>query len=74
MDDIISNIENKIKKWFIKNKKYLLTFLLYILYQGNFLFSILSLSNIRLSSLSRNAKMGFLFVDSLIYIIILILN
>ena len=25
MDDIISNIENKIKKWFIKNKKYLLT-------------------------------------------------
>lgn len=72
MDDIISNIENKIKKWFIKNKKYLLTFLLYILYQGSFLFSIFSLFNIRLSSLSRNAKIGLLFVDSLIYVIILI--
>lgn len=73
MDDIIGIIENKINKWFIKNKKYLFTFLLYILYQCGFLFSLLSLFNIGLSKLSRNVKVGLLTIDSLIYVVILIL-
>ena len=72
MNDSIETIINKTKNWFIKNKKYLFTFLLYILYQGGFLLSILYLFNIDISSMSRNFKMSFLFIDSIIYILILI--
>ena len=73
-DDIIKNIYNKFfKNWFNKNYKFLTTILLYILYQSNFIISLVSSFGINFNKIPRTPRIFCFFINDLIYIIILIL-
>lgn len=73
-DDIISNLYNKyIKKWFKNNYKFLITILAYILYQGNFLITLLYNFGIKLISFQRPIRMGILTINDLIYVVFVLL-
>ena len=73
-DDIIANFYNKhLKKWFKKNYKYLLTILIYILYQGNFIISLISSFGINISKIPRIPRIFCFAISDLIYILIILL-
>lgn len=73
-DDIIKNIYNKyFKNWFKNNYKFILTILIYILFQSNFLFSLLYSFGINLSILPNICKKILLYLNDIIYIIIILL-
>ncbi len=73
-DDIIKNIYNKyFKNWFKNNYKFILTILIYILFQSNFLFSLLYLFGINLSILPNICKKILLYLNDIIYIVIILL-
>ena len=73
-DSIIKNIYDKhLKNWFKKNYKFLLTILIYILFQSNFLFSILYSLGINLSILPNICKRILLYLNDTIYVVIVIL-
>ena len=73
-DDIIANFYNKyLKKWFRKNYKYLLTILIYILYQGNFIISLISSFGINISKIPRIPRIFCFAVSDSIYILIILL-
>lgn len=73
-DSIIKNIYDKhLKNWFKKNYKFLLTILIYILFQSNFLFSILYSLGINLSILPNICKRILLYLNDTIYVVIIIL-
>lgn len=73
-DDIIEKIYNKyFKKWFKNNYKFILTILIYILFQSNFLFNLLYLFGINLSILSNECKRILLYLNDIIYVIIILL-
>ena len=73
-DDIVKNIyDKKIKNWIKKSWKFLLTILIYILYQENFLISILNDLGFKISSLSKNIKIIALIINDSIYAVTVIL-
>ncbi len=73
-DDIIKNIYNKyFKNWFKNNYKFILTILIYILFQSNFLFSLLYSFGINLSILPNICKKILLYLNDIIYIVIILL-
>ena len=73
-DDIIKIIYNKyFKNWFKNNYKFILTILIYILFQSNFLFSLLYLFGINLSILPNICKKILLYLNDIIYIVIILL-
>lgn len=73
-DDIVKNIYDKFfKKWFHKNYKFLLTILLYILYQGNFILSLVSSFGVNFSKIPKTPRIFCFFINDLIYIVLLIL-
>lgn len=73
-DDIIKNIYDKyIKNWIKENWKFLLTIIIYILFQGNFLISLSNDLGIKISSLPKNIKIYALFANDLIYVAIIII-
>lgn len=68
-DDIIKNIYDKyIKNWFKQNWKFLLTIIIYILFQGNFLISLANSFGLKISSLPKNIRVYALFTNDLIYV------
>lgn len=73
-DDIIKKIYDKyFKNWFNKNYKFLSTILLYILYQSNFIISLVSSFGINFSKIPKTPRIFCFFLNDLIYIIILLL-
>ncbi len=74
IDDIVKNFYNKyLKNWFKNNYKFLITILLYILYQSNFIISFISSFGINFSKIPRNPRIFCLFLNDLVYIILLVL-
>ena len=71
--DAIDDMKKSIKNWFKKNYKYLATILLYLLYQTNFLLSLISLSGISLNKIPKTPRIFIFALNDLIYIIILLL-
>ncbi len=72
-DSIIDKIEGKIKDWFKKNSKFLIVILLYLLYQSNFIISLISSLGINVYSIPRTPRIFLFAFTDLIYIVILIL-
>lgn len=73
-DDIIKNIYNKyFKNWFKKNYKFLITILLYILYQSNFILSLVNSFGISINKIPKTPRIFCFFLNDLTYIVILIL-
>lgn len=73
-DDIIKNIYNKyFKNWFKNNYKFLITILLYILYQSNFIMSLVSSFGISINKIPRTPRIFCFFLSDLLYIIVLVL-
>lgn len=73
-DDIVKNIYNKyFKNWFKKNYKFLITILLYILYQSNFILSLVNSFGISINKIPKNPRIFCFFLSDLIYVVILIL-
>jgi len=71
-DDIIKKIYDKyIKNWFKKNYKFIITILLYILYQSNFLISLISLLGLNIYKFSKTLKLITLFINDFIYLFII---
>ncbi len=69
----LEEIENSIKGWFKKNFKYIAVILLYILYQSNFIISLLSSFGINVSKIPKTPRIGLFALSDFIYVIILIL-
>jgi len=69
----LEEIEDSIKGWFKKNVKYIAVILLYILYQSNFIISLLSSFGINVSKIPKIPRIGLFALSDLIYIIVLIL-
>ena len=73
LDDIIKNIYDKyLKNWVKNNYKYLLTILLYVMYQCDFIMNLINLTNINLSALPRIARISILIINYLIYVFAMI--
>lgn len=73
-EDFLKSIYNKyLKKWIKNNYKFLLIILIYILYQGNFIITILNSFNLKLNTLPRTLKMIILVINDLTYVVTLIL-
>ena len=73
LDDIIKNIYDKyLKNWVKNNYKYLLTILLYVMYQCYFIMNLINLANINLSTLPRIARISILVINYLIYVFAMI--
>ncbi len=74
LDDIIKNFYNKhLKAWLKNNYKFLITILLYILYQGNFIISLISSFGINFSKIPKTPRIFCFALSDLFYIVILIL-
>lgn len=69
----LEEIEDSIKRWFKKNFKYIAIILLYVLYQSNFIISLLSSFGISVNKIPKTPRIGLFALSDLIYIIILIL-
>lgn len=69
----LEEIEDSIKGWFKKNFKYISVILLYILYQSNFIISLLSSFGINVSRIPKTPRIGLFALSDLIYITVLIL-
>ena len=74
-DDIINDILNitGIKKWFKKYYKFLIVFLLYIMYQLGFVYLLLDQFGIDISKISKTPRIFLFTFCDLIYVIILLL-
>ncbi len=73
-DDLFKNIYDKyFKNWFKKNNKFLITILLYILYQSNFIIAFISSFGISISKIPKIPRIFCFFISDLIYVIVLIL-
>lgn len=73
-DDLFMNIYDKyFKNWFKKNNKFLITILLYILYQSNFIIAFISSFGINFSKIPKIPRIFCFFLSDLTYVIILIL-
>ena len=73
-DDIIDKLFNKyLKGWFKKNYKFLVVILLYLLYQSNFVISLLYSFGINFNLISKTPRIFLYALIDLMYIISLIL-
>ncbi len=72
-DSIIDKLEEKIKNWLKRHAKFLIVILLYLLYQTNFIISLLLSLGIDIYSISRTPRIFLFAFTDLIYIIIIIL-
>ena len=74
VEDMIKKVYNKfIKKWIKKNYKYLLTFLLYLMYQSNFLIGLFSYFGLNILNFKGITRIAFLCINDFIYIVLLFL-
>ncbi len=73
-DDIIKKVYNKyLKNWFKKNYKFLITILLYILYQSNFIISFISSFGINFNKIPKHPRIFCFFLFDLVYVLILLI-
>lgn len=73
-DDFIKNFYDKhIKSWFQKNYKFIITILIYILYQCNFILAIIQSLGLNISSLPRIPRIACFMVSDMIYVVIILL-
>lgn len=71
-DDIIKSFYQKhFKEWFKKNNKFLLTILLYLLYQSNFIISVITSFGININNVPKNPRLFLFFLSDLTYVILL---
>lgn len=74
LDDMISRLYKKsIKPFFKKNKKFIITIILYFLYQMNFIYSLLYSFGLNINSISRTPRIILMAFCDLLYILVLIL-
>ena len=72
-DDIIKKLYDKyFKNWLKKYYKYILTILLYLMYQSNFLIALFEVLGINILKLAHNYKMIILYINDIIYILTLV--
>lgn len=72
-DSIIDKVDNSIKKYFKKNAKFFVVFLLYFLYQSNFIVSLLTALGVKLYDIPRIPRLLLLSALEFVYVIILIM-
>lgn len=73
-DDIVKKLYDKyLKNWFKRNYKFIVTILLYILYQSNFLISLVESLGLNIAKMAITPRVLCFFINDIIYIIILIL-
>ncbi len=71
-DDIVKNLYDKyFKKWLNKNYKFIITILLYILYQSNFLISFVESLGLSIVNMTITLRVLCFFINDIIYIITL---
>lgn len=73
-DDIVKGFYNKyIKDWLKKNYKFLIVILMYFMYQGNFIISLISSFGLNVLSLPKALRMMIIVLNDLVYVVTLLI-
>ncbi len=72
-ESAINDVKTSIKNWFKSNYKFIITILLYILYQDNFILSIISSFGVNLIKIARTPRILIYALSDFIYVLIILI-